>query len=232
MNENHTMHIQSDYLTYWRAGIYFTHAWGVYLLCCSQFLFSCCLRLSHRERKDFMAGPGEGFGVFVIWVMGWRQQSSSASEKESFDCRLYQDAGNWELFLLISLFRISCQLFLSLPISSSYAGPFDHAGVEFGSTEKYKLFLLLQFGLLFCDVDELSRLKQCICTAPGPCIVINELAFDPASLAPYVERDRSLVGRSHTCTDGRLSSVREVETRWKYLIHLKHKIDQFMERSA
>lgn len=43
---------------------------------------------------------------------------------------------------------VSRQLFLSLPISSSYAGPFDHAGVEFGSTEKYKLFLLLQFGLL------------------------------------------------------------------------------------
>jgi len=26
MNENHTMHIQSDSLTFWRAGIYFTHA--------------------------------------------------------------------------------------------------------------------------------------------------------------------------------------------------------------
>jgi hypothetical protein len=76
--------------------------------------------------------------------MVWQQLSSSSSEREGvFDCRLYQDSGNWELFLLYSLFRISCQLFLSLPIFSSYAGPFDHAGFEFGSTEKYKLFLLL-----------------------------------------------------------------------------------------
>ena len=55
------------------------------------------------------------------------------------------------------------------------------------------------------NVGELSKAEECICAALGPCIVINEQAFDPASLAPYVEPDRSLIGRSHTWTPGRLS---------------------------
>ena len=44
--------------------------------------------------------------LFELWA-GNNNRRRRASEKESFDCRLYQDSGNWELFLLFSLFRIS-----------------------------------------------------------------------------------------------------------------------------
>lgn len=73
----------------------------------------------------------------------------------------------------------------------------------------------------FRDVDELSRPKQCICSALGPCIVINEQALDSASLAPYVERDRSLGSRSHTWPKVDFLSARVVETRGIYLIRLE-----------
>jgi hypothetical protein len=66
MNENHTMHIQSDSLTFWAQAYIFTHAWGVYLLCCLQFLFLLLFTTLHTQGKKFMAGRGGRFGVFVI----------------------------------------------------------------------------------------------------------------------------------------------------------------------
>jgi hypothetical protein len=58
MNENHTMHIQSDALTFWRAGIYFTHAWGVYLLSVYNSFLLLFTTLHTQGKKGFHGRSG------------------------------------------------------------------------------------------------------------------------------------------------------------------------------
>ena len=83
MNENHTMHIQSDSLTF-GAQAYISRMLGV--LTCSLFTipFSCCLRLFTQGKKGFHGRSGGRFGVFVfeLWF-GHNNRRRRASEKES-----------------------------------------------------------------------------------------------------------------------------------------------------
>ena len=139
--------------------------------------------------------------------MGWQQQLSSSSEREGvFDCRLYQDSGNWELFLLFSLFRISCQLFFFLyRFSLAMLVLLIMLASSLGQRKNTSSSYFYNLAHLLSDVDELSKPKQCTCTAPGPCIVMSK-AFNSASHTPYVERDRSLAGRLlHGGVAGRVS---------------------------
>lgn len=143
MNENHTMHIQSDSLTC-RAQAYILRMLGVSACSAVYNPFSSCLRLSHRERKVSWPVGAEIRCLCYLSFMVWQQQIVvvRASEKESY-CRLYQDSGDWESVFALSLFRISCQLFpfpLLLPIFSRYAGLVDHAGVEFGPRKNTSSF--------------------------------------------------------------------------------------------
>lgn len=92
---------------------------------------------SHRERKGFMVGAADSVSLlFELWF--WQQQSSSSSERgrSLFIVGYTKILGTGSCSLLIHYFVSLVSYFLfSLPIFSRYAGPFDHAGVGFGSTK-------------------------------------------------------------------------------------------------
>jgi len=202
-------------LTFWRAGIYFTHAWGVSTCSAVYNSFSLVVYDSHtgKERVSWPAGAGDSVSLlFELWA-GNNNRRRRASEKESLIVGYTKILGTGSCFCSFRYFVSLVNFFLSLPIFSSYAGPFDHAGVEFGSTEKYKLFLLLQFGLLPSDVHELSEPKQCTCTALGPCIVMSKHSTQPLTRLMLNETEAWLAGCYIVGWQVGFLSARVVETR-------------------
>lgn len=106
--------------------------------------FSSCLRLSHRERKvSWPVGAEIRCLCYLSYGLATTNRRRRASEKESY-CRLYQDSGDWELFLLFRYFVSLVNFFFSslLPIFSRYAGLIDHAAVEFGPRKNTSSFTL------------------------------------------------------------------------------------------
>lgn len=106
MNENHTMHIQSDSLTFGRRHI-FSACLG-FCFCCLQS-FSSCLRLSHRERKVSWLVGAEirclcylSYGLATIVV----ERARGVFIVGYTTCR--GDSGTLGVVFAVSLFRISC----------------------------------------------------------------------------------------------------------------------------
>jgi len=87
-----------------------------------------------------MVGAADSVSLlFELWF--WQQQSSSSEREGVFLLSVIPRF--WGLGVVLCSFTISYLLsafFVSLPIFSRYAGPFDHAGAGVGSTKKYKLF--------------------------------------------------------------------------------------------
>lgn len=140
MNENHTMHIQSDSLTCRAQAYIYTHAWGFCLLCCLQFfLFFTTLT---QGKKGFMAGRCGNSVSLLFEFMVWQQQIVVERARRSLIVGYTKILGTGSLFLLFSLFRISCQLFLFLSLTDflSLCWSCRPCWCRVWATEKYKLF--------------------------------------------------------------------------------------------
>lgn len=90
-----------------------------------------------------MAGRCGNSVSLLFEFMVWQQQIVVVERaRRSLIVGYTKILGAGSLFLLFSLFRISCQLFFSslLPIFCRYAGLVDHAGVEFGPRKNTSSF--------------------------------------------------------------------------------------------
>lgn len=174
MNENHTMHIQSDSLTFGRRHI-FSACLG-FCFCCLQS-FSSCLRLSHRERKvSWLVGAEIRSLLFELWFGNNRRRAS----ERSLYCRLYHMSGRfWDTGSCFCGFAISYLLSLSFSFLHRFSlttGPLDHAGVGFGlrknTSSSTSIFDLVPVVMCWCCWYMMNP-TSCTATAMGPCIAAS-----------------------------------------------------------